>query len=123
MFAMFFVFYKVFHLEIYIFHQDLSSYIIPGLCITPTSQAGASVVPSPPDYMKLRIWHKYYVSGHYPLPYLYHFLFIFQNKRFRRLDSASVFRENLFSWAQSIDFLPITRYGARMTSNGTEFLI
>jgi hypothetical protein len=30
-------------------------------------------------------------------------LFIFQNTTFRRLDSVSVFRQNLLSWAQSTE--------------------
>jgi predicted membrane protein len=33
-------------------------------------------------------------------------LFIFQNTTFRKLDSVSVFRLNLFSWAQSIELVP-----------------
>jgi hypothetical protein len=30
-------------------------------------------------------------------------LFVFQNTTFRRLDYVSVFRQNLLSWAQSIE--------------------
>jgi hypothetical protein len=35
-------------------------------------------------------------------------LLIFQNTTFRRLDSVSVFRLNLLSWAQSIELVPIS---------------
>jgi hypothetical protein len=32
-------------------------------------------------------------------------MFIFQSTTFRRLDSASVFRQNLLSWAQTIELV------------------
>jgi hypothetical protein len=35
-------------------------------------------------------------------------LFIFQNTTFRRLDSVSIFRQNLLSWAQSTELVPIS---------------
>jgi hypothetical protein len=35
-------------------------------------------------------------------------LFILQNTTFRRLDSVSLFRQNLLSWTQSIVLFPIS---------------
>jgi hypothetical protein len=40
--------------------------------------------------------------------YLKNVPFIFQNTTFRRLDSVSVFRWNLLSWAQLIGLVPIS---------------
>jgi hypothetical protein len=45
--------------------------------------------------------YKYYVVGHYPSFCLY------LNTTFRRLDSVSVFRWSLLSWAKSIELVPI----------------
>jgi hypothetical protein len=53
---------------------------------------------------------KHYVFGHYPPSCLYlkSVLFIFQNTAFWILDSVSVFRYNLLSWAQMIELVPVS---------------
>jgi hypothetical protein len=46
-------------------------------------------------------------------------LFLFKYTAFRRLDSVSVFRYNLLSWAQSIKLVPISGPDGILDKNRT----
>jgi hypothetical protein len=55
--------------------------------------------------MTMVYYYNYCVSGHYTSSCFYS-----KHITFRKLDSLSVFRWNLLSWAQLIELVPISGY-------------